>query len=208
MKRKIILIIFVFLFNMLWVNAINVTNSLSDKYNIKIKTTSESSVNTTPSVLEELDVVLDDNSAYNNEDNKIIASKINLYLKEEMAEYGSLISKYSIANGVNPYLTASIIIESTGCDNKCSVLLTKCNNVYEAKYNKDMVQQSACFGGNYQKFSSIDDSIKSLVKYLKNNFYEKELTTPNSIYKTYGKNVGWAFRVNQYMDKIKSSSLN
>ena len=38
MKRKVFLIILVFLINILWVNAIGVTNKLSEKYNIVINT--------------------------------------------------------------------------------------------------------------------------------------------------------------------------
>ena len=36
MKRKVFLIILVFLINILWVNAIGVTNKLSEKYKINI----------------------------------------------------------------------------------------------------------------------------------------------------------------------------
>ena len=63
----------------------------------------------------------------------------------------------------------------------------------------------SCFGGNYQSFSSIDSSVKAYIKYIKTNFYDKELTTPGAMYKAYNKDVRWVFRVNNIMDNIKNS---
>lgn len=206
MKRKIILIILVFLFNIIWVNAISVTNALASHYNIIIKTDNKTNLNNTV-IMEELDFMLQTDLTYNDEDAIIIGKKIDNYLKNEMLGKGELIAKYSIVNEVNPYLVAAILTEATSCDTKCSILVTKCNNVYKAIYDKENMSQASCFGGSYQKFNSIDDSIKSFIKYVKTNFYDKELTTPGTIYKSYKKDVRWAFQVNQYIDKIKNSKV-
>ena len=145
---------------------------------------------------------------YEEENADIIAKKIDQNLKDEMQGYGTLISKYAISNDINPYLIASMIIETTNCDLKCSVLVKQCNNVYEALYNKDSINQTSCFGGNYQKFNSLDDSIKSFIKFVKTNFYDKDLKTANSIASSYNKDVRWIFVVNQNINKIKNSSLD
>ena len=205
MKRKILLVILVFLLNMLWVNAISKTNKLVSSNNIIIKTKNQENLNNNVSVMDDLDVILDNNLAFEGVDAITIGNKINQHLKAEMSGYGELIAKYSIASNVNPYLVASMIIQEVDCDNECSVLVTRCNNVGKLMYDKDIVGEASCFGGSYQKFDSIETSIKVYVKYIKNNFYDKELTTPNAIYKSYKKDVRWVFLVNQQIDKIKNS---
>ena len=204
MKRKIILIILVFLFNMIWVNAITVTNDFAAKNNLLIKISQKTKLNNTR-VMDDLDVMLDNNLSYEDVDAITIGNKINNYLKAEISGYGELIAKYSIVNEVNPYLVGAFIVENSECDETCSVLVTKCNNVGKLLYNKDNLTNTACFGGYYQSFKSIDDSVKSYIKYIKSNFYDKELTTPGTIYKAYNKDVRWVFRVNNLIDGIKNS---
>jgi len=205
MKRKILLIILVFMFNMIWVNAITVTNGFVSKNNLVIKIKQKTNLNNT-GIMDDLDVMLDNSLSYEDVDAVTIGNKINSNLKGEMSGYGELISKYSIVNEVNPYLVAAMIIESTDCNEEtCSVLVTKCNNVGRLTYNKDSLTETSCFGGTYQSFNSIDASIKSYIKYIKTSFYDKELTTPSSIYKAYNKDVRWVFRVNNIMDDIKKS---
>ena len=205
MKRKLILIILVFLFNILWVNAISVTNSFVKNNDIVIQ------VNPNPSnsnnIMDDLDVMLETDLNYNGEDSVVIGKKIDLYLKQELEGYGELISKYSIVNEVNPYLIASMIIEESECDLECTPLVKLCNNVAKISYNKDSLQEASCFGGNYQLFDSIDDSIKTYIKYIKTNFYDQELKTPNDMHKAYKKDVRWVFRVNQSMERIKNSNI-
>lgn len=206
MKRKIVLIILIFLFNVIWVNAISVTNKLVSHYNLVI-VTKKNNTNTN-NIIDDLDVYLDTNLVYEDEDSVVIGKKIDNFLIDELEGYGELIAKYSIANEVNPYLVASMIIENTNCDIKCSILVKKCNNVSKMSYDKDNISQASCFGGDYQKFNTIDESIKKYIKYIKINFFDNDLTTPNSIYKSYNKDVRWVFRVNEYMNKIKSSTVN
>ena len=205
MKRKVILIIFVFLFNIIWVNAISVTNKLSSHYNFVIKTNNSDSNNTT--LIEDIDIMLEGNLTYQEEDASVIGKKIDNYLKNELLGSGELIARYSIVNNMDPYLIAAILVEETGCDTNCNVVVKKCNNVYKASYNKNNINETSCFGGSYKKFNTKEDSIKSFIKYMKTNFYDKELTTTSSIYKSYNKDVRWVFIVNEYINKIKSSSV-
>lgn len=205
MKRKIILIILVFLFNIIWVNAITVTNKLASHYNIVIKTKPKTNLNNT-NIMDDIDVMLENNLSYENVDAVTVGKKINNYLQGELSGYGELIAKYSIVNDVNPYLVAAMIIENAECNETCSVLVSKCNNVGKLIYNKESITETSCFGGYYQSFKTIDDSIKVYIKYIKVNFYDKELNTPSAIYKSYKKDVRWVFRVNNVMDKIKNSN--
>ena len=206
MKRKIILIVLVFLFNLIWVNAISFTNELANKYHFVIKTNKTASNKN--NIIDDLDVLLDTNLQYEDEDASIIGKKIDNYLIDEMDGYGELIAKYSIINEVNPYLVASMIIENTNCDTKCSVLVKQCNNVAKMLYEKDNISQASCFEGSYQKFNTIDDSIKNYIKFIKVKFYDNDLTNPGSIYQKYNKDVRWVFIINQYMTKIKNSPID
>ena len=54
----------------------------------------------------------------------------------------------------------------------------------------------------------LDDSIKSFIKFVKTNFYDKDLKTANSIASSYNKDARWIFVVNQNINKIKNSSLD
>ena len=207
MKRKIVLIILAFGFNILWVNAITVTNSLASHYNIVIKTTAQEKLNNS-SIMKEIDIMLRDDLAYEGEDAVQIGKKIDNFLKNEIAGKGELIAKYSIVNEVNPYLVAAMIVETTGCDVECNFLVKKCNNIGKLYYNKDNDSEMSCYGGFYQQFTTIDDSIKSYVKYIKTNYYEKGITTPKAISTSNKRkfDVGWVYWIENYMNKMKKST--
>ena len=206
MKRKIIVIVFVFLFNILWVNAISLTNDLTSHYNLVIQTKEKSNL-TNNTIVDDIDVMFENNLSYEDVDATTIGNKINTGLHGEISGFGELIAKYSIVNNVNPYLVAGMIIENSDCGDTCSVLVTKCKNVGKLPYNKDMIGETACFGGYYRNFNNVEDSIKAYIKYIRKNFYDKELTTPGTIYNTYNKDVRWAFRVNSYMEQMKNASV-
>lgn len=206
MKRKIILIILVFLLNIVWVNAISITNSLASHYDFVIKTKEQTNLTNT-GIMDDLDVMLENNLSYDNVDATTIGNKINTALHGELSGYGEFIAKYSIVNNINPYLVAGMIVENTECSETCSVLVTKCNNVGKLIYNKDMLGESSCFGGYYRSFNTIEESIKVYIKYIKNNFYDKEMTTPGLIYNSYRKDVRWVFRVNEYMNQMKNVAV-
>ena len=205
MKRKIILIILVFGFNFLWINAISSVNALAASHDFVIETTKKTQLDKNP-IMEDLDVMLKTDLSYDSEDAVQIGHKIDNFLKDKMEGKGEVISKYSINSNLNPYLVAAMIIEESSCDSECSFLVKKCNNVAKMYYNDEDMTQASCLGGYYQKFNSVDDSIKSYVKYVKTNFYDKELTTAGTIANSYNKNVRWVFRVNQKMDAIKKST--
>ena len=205
MKRKIILVIFVFLFNILWVNAISLTNDLTSHYNLVIETKEKKNQNNT--IIDDIDVMFENDLSYEDVDATTIGNKINTGLHAEISGFGELIAKYSIVNNVNPYLVAGMIVENAECGETCSVLVTKCKNVGKLAYNKEMIGETACFGGYYRSFSNIEDSIKAYIKYIRKNFYDKELTTPGTIYNAYKKDVRWAFRVNSFMEQMKNASV-
>ena len=204
MKRKIILIVLVLLLNVLWINTISFTNSLASHYKFVIHTKEKANL-TNATIIDDIDVMLENNLSYEDVDAVVIGNKINTLLKGELAGYGELISKYSIVNEVNPYLVAAMIVENAECDETCSVLVTKCHNIGKTLYNKDSIGETACFGGYYRNFKTIEDSIKTYIKYIKTNFYEKEKTTPSTIYSSYRKDVRWVFRVNSYMEQMKNA---
>ena len=205
MKRKIILIIVVLLFNVLWINAISLTNDLASHYNLVIETKEKSLNNNT--IIDDIDVMFENNLTYEGIDATVIGNKINTGLKGELSGNGELIAKYSIVNNINPFLVAGMIIENSDCGDTCSVLVTKCKNVGKLAYNKDIIGEASCFGGYYRSFNNIEDSIKAYIKFIRKNFYDKELTTPGSIYNSYHKDVGWAFRVNNFMEQMKNASV-
>ena len=186
MIRKFLLIILVVVLNVLWINAISITNDLAKHYNIVIKTKTKTTLNNNV-IMDDIDVMLENNLSYEDIDAITIGNKINNYLKADLANYGELIAKYSIVNNVNPYLVSAMIIEAAACEEECSVLVSRCHNVGKLYYNKDSITEKACFGGYYQSFD------------------EKEMTTPGTIYKAYGKDVRWAYQVNKYLEAIKNS---
>ena len=206
MKRKIILTISVLILNIAWINVISLTNNLAKHYNFVIHTKQKVNMNNA-TIIDDIDVMLENNLTYEDVDSLVIGNKINTYLKGELAGYGELIAKYSIVNNVNPYLVAAMIIENADCDETCSVLVSKCRNVGKLPYDKEIIGEVACFGGYYRSFNNIEDSIKTYIKFINTNFYKKELTTPSTIYKSYKKDVRWVFRVNSYMEKMKNASI-
>ncbi len=205
MKRKIILIILVFGFNLIWVNAISGVNTLAENHNFVIQTTKKANLEKN-TLMEELDVMLKTDLSYEGEDAVVIGHKIDNYLKDKMASKGEVISKYAINSNLNPYLVAAMIIEESNCDSECSFLVQKCNNVAKLYYNENDMTQASCLGGYYQKFNSVDDSIRSYVKYVETNFYNQKLTTADAIAKNYNKNVRWVFRINQKIDLLKRAT--
>ena len=135
---------------------------------------------------------------FNGETIEQIAKKMDsVFLKSELEDYGNYISKEAIHKGLNPYLVGAIILESTNCTNKCSVLLRQCFNVAEIK------GKHGCFGGSYKKYDSIENSIDELINTLYKKIDSDELQNPYKMFKLYGKNEVWAYKVNDYMEKLK-----
>lgn len=198
MKRKIIVLIFVSVFNFVLIEGINYTNQYMFKHNFLIRLNEDKEEK--PSEVIPGDDTPIINTDYNGESASSIGKKIEKLLKKSDLEgYGEYIATTSIKKGVNPYLIGGIILENTNCAAECSIIVKNCNNVGELKGSP------GCFGGSYKKYNLIEESIDDLVNYIYDNFVSNDLTNPNAIYKKYGKDTTWAFKVNRYMEKIKKS---
>ena len=128
-----------------------------------------------------------------------LADKLDRNLKSTLKGKGRLFAEYSIELGLDPYLAVSIVLLETGCNWECSSLVKQCNNVGGIKGSP------GCFGGSYQKYSSLDVGIKSFMDLLYNNYYAKGLTTPEKINPKYAESKTWAQKVNKYIEKIRAS---
>ncbi len=193
--RKVFVFIILVLFNFLFVYGINYANELMFKNDFMIYFKGK------PVIIKEDDkeeeVVIADTS-YDGEKMEDIAKKMDKYLEKTLLEgYGEHIAKTSISKGVNPYLIGGIILESTGCKNECNIIFKQCNNVAGIK------DSPGCFGGSYKKYNNIGDSITDLINVISKKFYTKEMQVPNQMYKDYGKNATWAFKVSKIMENIK-----
>ena len=202
--RKWFIFVILLLFNFFLIYGINQANLLMFNNNFMIyvhpedkveeeEEEEESKEEEPPEVEEEkLDTDYDGESA------EKIAKKIDKYCaKTPLEGHGEYIAKTSIRKSVNPYLIGGIILESTSCKTECSIIFQECNNVSKMK------GEPGCFGGAYKNYSSVNDSITDLVNYISKEFYTPEMQSPYKMYKTYGKNSSWAFKVSNYMDAIK-----
>lgn len=127
-----------------------------------------------------------------------VSSQLNRSLSSTLANQGDLIASYSIERGVDPYLATAIMLHETGCNYKCSSLVTYCNNV------GGMKGSPSCGGGDYLAFSTIEEGIKAFIDNLSNNYYAVGLTTPELMNSRYAASTTWATKVNAYILSIKS----
>lgn len=128
-----------------------------------------------------------------------LVEKLDKNLKSTLSGTGRLFAEYSLELGLDPYLAVSIVLLETGCSFECSELLKQCNNVGGIKGSP------GCWGGSYQKYSSLEVGIKSFLELLYNNYYSKGLTTPELINPKYAESKTWAQKVNRYIEQIKAS---
>lgn len=198
MKRKILVLLLIGIFDFVLIKGISYANMLMFQNDFLIQLLPEEE----KLPIDEEENPTEDQTAgeYDGENASVIGKKINKFLVKTLLEgYGENIASIAIKKGVNPYLVGGIILENTNCQVDCSVILRKCNNVGEIKGTP------GCFGGSYKKYDSLDDSIADLVDYLYDEFIVNDLKTPNAIYKKYGYDTTWAFKVNEYMKEIKKS---
>ena len=196
--RKVFVFIILLLFNFLFIYGINYTNEIMFKSNFMIYFKGKPSTPDEETEKEEEIVVVD--TSYDGESYEEIGKKMDKNLAGSLLEgYGEYIAKNSIAKGVNPYLIIGIILESTGCKNECNIIFKQCNNVAGIKGDP------GCFGGSYKKYNSISDGINDIINEISNKFYTKEMQIPNKMYRDYGKNTTWAFKVNKIMETVKRS---
>ena len=194
--RKWFIFIVLLVFNFLLLYGINQTNILMFNNNFMIYLNKKEEPKTpkeddTPKE-EEVD------TSFNGESIEEIGKKIDNYCKKTPIEgHGEYIAKTSITKGVNPYLIGAIILESSKCKTDCSVIFKECNNVSGIKGSP------GCFGGAYKYYKDIDDSINDIVGSISKSFYTQEMQVPYKMYKDYGKNTSWAFKISNYMEGLK-----
>ena len=195
--RKWFIFVILLLFNLFLIYGINQANLLMFNNNFMIYLEKQDEP-----VKQEEDVPIKEdepvNTDFDGESAETIGGKIDkFYAKTPLEGYGEFIAKASIKKSVNPYLISGIILVNTTCKTECSVIFKECNNV------SGMKGDPGCFGGSYKTYSSLNDSITDLVSDISNNFYTPEMQSPYKMYKDYGKNSSWAFKVSNYMDAIK-----
>ena len=194
--RKVFVFVILLLFNFFFIYGINYTNELMFKNDFMIYFKGKPISHNEEKEENKEELVVD--TSYDGESYDDIGKKMDKIFSETLLEgYGSYIAKNSIAKGVNPYLIAGIILESTGCQNECNIILKQCNNVSLLK------GEPGCFGGAYKKYGSIEDSIIDFINEISKKFYTKEMQIPSKMYKDYGKSSAWAFKVNKIMEKVK-----
>ena len=194
--RKWFIFIILILFNVLLLYGINQANVLmfNNDFMIYLNKKDEPEKPQEENTKEEDPV----DTSFDGESIEQIGKKFDKYIKKTPLEgYGEHIAKTSITKGVNPYLIGAIILESSRCKTECSVIFRECNNV------SGMKGSPGCFGGLYRVYNSINDSISDIVNNISKNFYTKEMQSPYKMYREYGKNSSWAFKVSNYMDAIK-----
>ena len=197
--RKGFIFIILLAFNFLLIYGINQANVLMFNNNFMIYLNpSDKPVEDTP---KEEDPVKEEepvDTSFNGESIETIGKKIDKYCaKTPLDGYGEYIAKTSIRKSVNPYLISGIILESTNCKNDCSIIFKECNNT------SGMKGSPGCFGGAYKVYKKLEDSISDLVNTISHDFYTPEMQSPYKMYKDYGKNSSWAFKVTNFMDVIK-----
>lgn len=195
MKRNILIIIIIFLFNLVWLYGISHINRFLVANDLVIYIGKEKPSEEEKNDDTENTVIV----TYDGESFEKIGSKIEKYLKDTPLEgHGEYIAKYSVSKNVNPYLIGAIIIVNTNCKYECNAITINCNNVGGIHGNGN-----GCFGGTYRKYDTLDAGIRDLVDYIANNFYNKDLKSPFNIYTGYGKDSAWAYRVYHNMEILK-----
>lgn len=126
-----------------------------------------------------------------------LAEKLNRSLKGKLKNQGYAFASKAMEYEVDPYLAVAIVLHETGCNGKCSTLVTKCNNVGGMKGNP------GCGGGAYKKFSTLEEGIDAFMKNLSKNYIKKGLTTPEQIGKKYAGSTSWPSKIRYYMKLVK-----
>ena len=194
--RKWLILVLLVLFDMLFIYGINYTNQIMFNNSFMIYLDKKDEPIVDPEKNETPEKPVD--TSYNGETYEQIGEKMdNIFKKTDLEGYGEFIAKTSIAKSVNPYLIGGIIMESTNCKYECSVIYKQCNNV------SGMKGEPGCFGGTYKKYNNINDGITDLVNDISDKFLAVDMQAPYKMYKKYGKNETWAFKVNKYMEQLK-----
>ena len=128
-----------------------------------------------------------------------LSSQINKSLKGYIAGKGDLIARHSLDTGVDPFVATAIMLHETGCNGKCSVLTTQCNNVGGQK------GYPRCGNGSYKRYDTLDDGIRGVINNLSKNYYSIGLNTVEKIAPKYAEGNTWAGKINYYVNKIRTA---
>lgn len=128
-----------------------------------------------------------------------LSAKLDKSLKSNLSGTGIYFAKYASEMEIDPYLAVAIVLHETGCSWTCSKLVRECNNV------GGMKGSPGCGGGSYKAFDTLEDGIYGFMNNLKVNYYDKGLTTPETIGRKYAGSDTWSSKVNYYIDKIKNA---
>lgn len=131
-----------------------------------------------------------------------LGEKLNRSLGNDVvAGKGELIAAEALNRGVDPYMVVAIISEETGCasSNGCSNLAKTCYNFGGQKGGP------SCNGGAFKKYESVDEGLVGMIDNLSKNYFEKGLTTPETIGPKYCEGNEWAGKITWFMDKIRNA---
>ena len=123
-----------------------------------------------------------------------LTKKLDKNLKSTLTGTGKYYAKYAIEYGVDPYLALAISLHETGCSSSCSNLVKSKNNV------GGMIGSSGALS-----FSSIEEGIRKFILNIKQNYYDRGLTTAEEMNSKYAASTTWAEKVNKYIEKIRAS---
>lgn len=128
-----------------------------------------------------------------------LTEKLNRSLHSTLSGTGASFAKYAIEMGIDPYLAVAIVLHETGCNGTCSKQVRECYNVGGMKGGP------SCNGTSYKRFNSLDEGIYAFMSNLKENYYDKGLTTPEAMNKKYAASTSWSKKVWHYINKIKAA---
>lgn len=186
-----------------------VSNTCKQENTVTFETDKKEETNTSPSIkekvvnnvnkvttIEPVEAVLVEEKVYDGLTLSELAEKLNRSLNSTLANKGYIFANYTKETGLDPYLAVAIVLEETGCSYSCSNLVQTCNNIGGIKGD------GSCNG--YQGYKDLDTGIRSYLSFLYNNYYSKGLKTPENINPTYAENKDWAYKINNYIDQVKS----
>ena len=199
--RKLLVLVMLLVFNSLFIFGINYAIKIMVKNNFIISL-KENKDNIKPSEDETIEETIFDTS-FGGESIDDIALKFEKVFYETYLEgYGEFMVKNAVSKNVNPYLIGAIILENTNCRIDCSILLKQCNNPSGMRERNG----SGCFGGTYKLYKSLDDGIMDLIKKISIDYNDLEMQNPDKMFKSYGKDDVWAFKVNKQIELLKRGS--
>ena len=127
-----------------------------------------------------------------------LGDKLNRSLgKDIVAGKGYFIANECINKGVDPYIATAVLLLETGCGSRCSSLARNCNNFGGQKGSP------GCNGGSYKAYNSMEEGLAGYIDNLARNYFNRGLTTVESIGPKYAESDTWVSKINAYVSKIR-----